>query len=624
VNRTSQKGYVLYTVVVMLAIVAATALLVRSDSSFKSSVPDREVEVTRADYVVEAAMQHAVWQKDNYGCAGDLIIPVTAFGPHTYNATIDSAAAATSNTLSPDRDAWIKEAAPDDNFGSDSELAVKNKAGDSFRALYHYDLTSIAGSGGVQSAIAWFYVSSNDDQAAVDIRAVMADWTEPAVTWNNIATSFDTTIMGTIPLQVTKDVWVSVDITALAQQWVNDPTSNNGITLIASSDDLESKYSSREYGTTQRPYLEITTAVGKVSPVNISATSTLASGVTRTLTQANVPAYKTPVVTVLQPDSVNGVDTYISELSPNTNYGTSKDIWISSDTGNARLSLLKFKLGGIPTGVRVLSAKLSVKQTSTSDPSIPVTAHRIYSHWDEGFATWKLRDDGVNWNTDGGDFDATVIAAADIGVPANVRFEWDIAELVEGWLNGRYPNYGVALRTVEPNISGSKFDTSDHGDNKRFPSLSVEYACECGTACIAPQGSGKVLMVIGDSPASPSAGDAVLRDRFEEWGYSVSFIQDDDSETNFDSGIAINDAAFISASVDSGNVGSKLANAVIGVVNAKGDLNDEMGIASAAAWPIGDQIDVVDVSQKPGEGASWSHWAGRITFIWTTGPTPVR
>ena len=43
-SRTNQKGYVLYTVVVMLVIIAATTLLVRNDSSYRSSVPERDVE----------------------------------------------------------------------------------------------------------------------------------------------------------------------------------------------------------------------------------------------------------------------------------------------------------------------------------------------------------------------------------------------------------------------------------------------------------------------------------------------------------------------------------------------------------------------------------------------------
>ena len=595
-SKIKQNGYVLYTVIVMLVIVAAIALLVSNDSSFRSGVPERDLEAARADYVVQAALQHAVWRKDSYNCTGDDTIPDTSFGIHKYRATIDSAATAVSRTLFPDRDAWIRESAPNDNFGGDAVLAVKNQAGDNLRALYHYDLSSIVGSGGVQSAKAWFYVSSNDDQAAVDIFSVTADWTENAVTWSNIANSVDSSRMGTIPPQMTNGVWVSVDITALAQQWLNDPSSNHGITLIAVSDNKESKYSSREYGSVEKPYLEITTAVGEVSPVTISATGTLASGVTRTLTRTDVPAYKSPVISVLKPDSVKGIDTYISEFSPNTNYGTSKDLWISSDSGNTRLSLLKFELGAIPTGVRVLSAKLSVKQTSTSDSSIPVTAHRIYSPWNEYFATWYQRDDGVSWISPGGDFDATVIASTEIGEPAIGRFEWDIAELVEGWLKGTYANHGLALRTVAPTITGSKLDTSDHGDNKRYPILTIEYACECGAACMAPRGSGRILMVIGDSPVSPSAGDGVLRERFEDWGYSVSYIQDEDSQANFDAAVVLHDAAFISTSVDSLDLGSKLETVVIGVVNAKGEMNNSMGIADGAAWPVGDRIEIVDAS----------------------------
>ena len=178
-SRTSQQGYVLYTVVIMLVVVAATALLVRYDSSFKASVPVRVLEATNADYVAQAAMQHAVWQKDNYACAGDFTIPATDFGPHSYTATIGAAATTANNTFNPDRDAWIKEAAPNDNFGGESELPVKNKPTDSFRALYHYDLSSIATGSIVQSATAWFYVTANDDQGAIEIHAVTANWTEP-------------------------------------------------------------------------------------------------------------------------------------------------------------------------------------------------------------------------------------------------------------------------------------------------------------------------------------------------------------------------------------------------------------------------------------------------------------
>jgi len=117
-------------------------------------------------------------------------------------------------------------------------------------------------------------------------------------------------------------------------------------------------------------------------------------------------------------------------------------------------------------------------------------------------------------------------------------------------------------------------------------------------------------MVIGDSPVSPSAGDAVLRKRFEDWGYFVSLIQDDDIQANFDAAIALHDAAFISTSVDSLSLGTKLETTVIGVVNAKGEMNEPMDIASGASWPVGDKVDVVDVS----------HY---ITSVFAPGPVTI-
>ena len=103
-------------------------------------------------------------------------------------------------------------------------------------------------------------------------------------------------------------------------------------------------------------------------------------------------------------------------------------------------------------------------------------------------------------------------------------------------------------------------------------------------------------MVIGNKPSSPSAGDSAIRDRFEQWGYSVTFIEDDDNQNKFDTAVESSRAVFISTSVLSTNVGTKLKSAAIGVVNAEGTLNDEMGIASGHALPIGDQVDIVDTS----------------------------
>ena len=206
----TQRGFVMLAVAVAMALIAAIALMLTTESAMQADLTSRGAEALEADYLAQAALQHALWQNDNNACAGDFNLPSTSLGAHTYTASVDSDYTTTSYTVNPDRDAWIKEQAPDDNFGSESELPVKSKAADSHRTLYHFGLSSIPVGSLVQSATAWFYVTVEDAEDAVEIHALTATWTEAAVTWSNIATSFDPSVMGSIPPQTNPGVWVPI------------------------------------------------------------------------------------------------------------------------------------------------------------------------------------------------------------------------------------------------------------------------------------------------------------------------------------------------------------------------------------------------------------------------------
>ncbi|MEE8130595.1 MAG: DNRLRE domain-containing protein, partial [Vicinamibacterales bacterium] len=298
-----QRGFVMLTVVVGIVLIAAITMMLATENAMQADLTIRATEALEADYVAQAALQHALWQNHNNACGGDVNVPSTPLGAHTYTASVDSVFSTTIYTVNPDRDSWLKEQAPDDNYGSEIELRIKNKAGDSQRAVYHFDLASIPVGSTVQSATAWFYVTAGDADDVVEIHALTATWAEAAVTWNNLGTSFDPAVMGSIPSQTSSGVWVPIGVTGFAQQWVNDAAANYGIMLIAASDDVESKYSSREYSSGFRPYLDVTASFGAVSPVQITATGTLASGVSRTLTRLDAPAYQTPASMVFQPGS---------------------------------------------------------------------------------------------------------------------------------------------------------------------------------------------------------------------------------------------------------------------------------------------------------------------------------
>jgi hypothetical protein len=64
--------------------------------------------------------------------------------------------------VSVDQHSWLKEAAPNDNFGTEKELPSKNKPGDSERAVLRFNLSPIPPKARIQSAIATFRVTTPD------------------------------------------------------------------------------------------------------------------------------------------------------------------------------------------------------------------------------------------------------------------------------------------------------------------------------------------------------------------------------------------------------------------------------------------------------------------------------
>jgi len=118
-----------------------------------------------------------------------------------------------------------------------------------------------------------------------------ADWNEASVNWDNINSSYDSTSVASLPSDTPVGEYYSLNITALAQGWINGSIANQGVMLkidFSFSSDL-AQYSSKEYGNVnQRPYLEIKVSSGLSTKADITASSTL-SGVTRQLSRKNIP-----------------------------------------------------------------------------------------------------------------------------------------------------------------------------------------------------------------------------------------------------------------------------------------------------------------------------------------------
>lgn len=593
-RNCSRGGYVLVPVVMGLLLIALAAMVLNNESVMNAAEVGGLHDAVRAEHVAQSGLEHALWLAEHGACGGDVSIDATSLGPDQYVVSATGGTASTTYVVGVDQDAWIRNDDPGRNNGSTSWNHIRFEGGLTGQVLTRFDLRSIPADDEIQSATAWFYLKTlkPHEEGPVSVHAISEDWTELSVTWDSFAGAYSPDTLAMIPAQDTGAVWVGFNLTAQVQAWMNG-VPNHGILLKTTSEGIHTEYTGRADGSNP-PRLEIVAGSGPTSPLDIHSEGALSNGTARSLERIGTTALQPADTLTMRPGPTDGKDTYAWAANKTTNYGTDDETWVATGSSNAATALFEFPMGRIPARARILSATLSAYHRSGNDANVPITAHRITEEWIENEATWNRRENGTDWTTSGGDFDASIISTTLVGPASSRRYEWDITSLVRGWVDGDYPNHGVILRTEEPGTFGERFDTSDHVDPTRRPALTIRYACECGHPCMAPQGSGNVLMVVGSSPTNLSDGDESIRRHLEDWGYSVSLIRDDDSQGNYDSAIAANDVVLVSESVSSGNVRTKLTSATKGVVNAEANLNDELGLSANAGSPVDDQIKIVE------------------------------
>jgi hypothetical protein len=599
-----QNGYILLPVVLLISLVATLAFMLNHESAQDTGIVGSLAELKQSEYVAQAGLQHSLQQIVTAGCGSYTDFTDKPFGIHKYSTTITPNNAGGILTMIPvpvSNDAWIKSDTPTQNYGNDTQLNTyfKFSPSETQRTLYRFDIENSGISTGalVVSAVARIFVLDSNASASVNIHRINADWTEASVNWDNINISHDFSSVASIPSGSPAGQYVDVNITPLAQGWINGSIANQGIMLKTTFIDDLAQYTSKEYGnTSQRPELIIKVSDGSLSNrADVTATGTLASGIAQTLNRSNIKLYQNPPSNLgLQPDATEGKDAEIWDQAPNNNYGNAAETWVSSASNDTTRSLLRFNMGAIPYGAKILEATLSLRHRSGSGADQPVSAHRIRNPWSEDSVTWNHREPGTTWDTAGSDFDNMAVTTTPVG-PVNQRYKWNITPLVQGWVDGSYPNYGVVLVAAIAGMPGERFDTSDHTDPSLWPSLSITYACECGVACQIPQGSGKVLLVIGDD-ITLAAADSQKKALFESWGYSINLIDDDADQSTFNDALDNNDVTYISETVWGPTLANKLVATDKGVVNEEEYQNNRLGLSSSGSYIVNDSMEIIDNS----------------------------
>ena len=592
------NGFILLPVVVAITLLAAIALLVSRDSGMAISNTNSEIEAQQAEYVAQAGLQHGMKNTAQYGCGPFTDLSGIAFDNGQYSTTLTTDLGATTvYTVSVDQDSWIGSSQPSLNHGSDSVLQVGFGGGDSQHALLRFDLSALPANSPILSATAWFYVAAAHPQGALEIHPLTRDWAEGNATWDSMNANLGSAVLATIPAQPTAGVWVAVNLSSTLQSWING-LPNHGFALTTSAINVDASYSARD--ASNAPYLEVIVGAAPTPIATLKSVGTLSNGVLRSVTRDDVTLQAgTPLHQVLQPGNTNGKDNYVYEWKSTWNYGSSSEIWVENQFAFSRANgLIRFNLSALPVNARILSARLELYQTNASLSGGDIGIYPVLSSWSEGTgnggngsSNWTQRDATTAWNSNGGDFSSRryALATAPVG---KAWSSWQIGELVEAWASGAIPNEGLLLY-AETFGTAAHFASSDAVDSTLRPKLSISYSCACGTVCVTPQGSGNILLVVVN-PTTLVPADALKKALFESWGYSVALLSESANQTDYDTAVAGADAVFISETVNSNLVGSKLANSATGIVSQDGSYNSALGFSTSQAYTVSDSINITD------------------------------
>ena len=615
-HHCTVRGYILLPVVLFITVIAAIAFLINNEGAINANTTAAGIEAEKVQQIAQAGLAHATWAAQASSCAGDLTLPVHPLDAGSYSATVTTPGGTTTPySLSADQDAWFGSDIPTSNSGTNADMHLRMESGNLEYALYRFDLSTLPAGSQINSASAWLYVTSSGPgggafpEGPLTVHRVTTDWTETGATWDTMNTNYDSAVIATVLAQPQDDVWVQVNLTAQVQAWLNGGDPNFGIMLIPTGEGTHGKLVSREGVAAEQPRLDVVVGTGAASPLTITAIGTLtgnptpANDTTRSLSRTAVASYQPASYSFLQLQPGSGKDTTLSGFDNSRNFG-GDELRVSLASGSPRNALIQSDVAAIPVGARVLSAELQLYHTVTTTAGADdgATVHRVSRDWVEGTktgsgtadgATWDDWDVSNAWTTAGGDYDPAAVTSSSITAATGDWESWDITTLAQGWLDGTFPNNGLLLKgsgTIDV-----RFASKENADPTLHPKLTITYACECGVACLMPQGSGNVLMAV-INPVTLAPADAKKKALFESWGYTVEVIGESATQLTIDAAVSNNDVVYVSNTVNSIQLGGRLADVSIGVISEEGDYNPDFGTSSGAGWTSGSGIDVIDNS----------------------------
>jgi len=433
-------------------------------------------------------------------------------------------------------DTYIDLYHPAANYGGSGTMKLNSGVNGRERLLVKFDISSIPSSATVAEATLHLFTWYRNQSYSITAYAykVKRHWNEHEATWQ-MATStdfwsvsgcgdpvydYDATSVSTATLKYTNQYY-SWDITQMAQDWVADPLSNEGVLLIAEGPSTQYQFRTSDIiAEDVRPYLVVTyylvgpsptptntptqtpTPTHTSTPTN-TATPTVSPTVTKTPSESPTPTNSptatpsrtptptmtptpTPVNLVFQQgihpvESYSGVsDTFLTAYRPDTSWGSYDGLRISGHGEGTERALIHFDLDGyIPQNAQIISAKLSLFAWSRRTLyGMRISAFDVMRTWDVNVATWNRANSDELWGSPGcseanSDRQEDPVSSKFVYF-TNQFYEWDVTSLVQRWVTDPASNKGLLLIGYDVNQE-VRFRSSEWRAPQQRPKLTVIY-----------------------------------------------------------------------------------------------------------------------------------------------------
>jgi hypothetical protein len=362
-------------------------------------------------------------------------------------------------TASVNADAWIDQASPTSNKGTDSILKVQSKSGNNFRALLRFALPPMPNGCVVQSAVLRLYSPSRIPGRTLEVWQLSADWSESLVNWNNQPLP-----IGVAAVAITDGEDVEWQVAPQVQAMYN-MAANNGFLvkdMVENEDGFEQQFHGREKGesipelvisfglplpTSTPTPVPPTATTAPPTPTATSPAAPTATGLppTPTLTATPVASCTPSTVTL----SANA-DAWLDQGSTSSNKGTDSILKVMSKSNSSLRALLRFNLPAAPQGCVIQSATLRLYAASYKS-SRTLQALQVNANWTESGVTWSNQP-------------ATTGAAATTNSGSGWR-QWNVAAIVQAMYNSDL-NYGFLIRDANENQDAEQqFHSREKGQN---------------------------------------------------------------------------------------------------------------------------------------------------------------